>query len=396
MSAPLEGIKVLELGQFIAGPFLGLQLADLGAEVIKVERPVTGDPFRDFGMTGPKYKNYSHNFCAFNRNKLSVTLDLGEPRGQELFRRMAAKVDVVLQNYRPGVMKRLGIDYDVLSKLNPRLVYCAIAGFAEDGPYKDQPAYDAVGQAISGVLSMSVDKDDPRITGHTISDCATSLQGALGILAALFRRERTGRGSRVDISMIEASVGFMPDAFTAYTQGGIVMQPETRPAFSLGLVFKCADDQMVAIQGSSIEKFWRAMLSAVGRPDIADDPRFCDRPGRVKNFQALIQVLRPVFAVKPRAHWMDALSRADVPCAPVHSIAEAMQDPEVRHLGLFHEVEHAQYGKTTAMRRPLRIDRERESNPLPPPALGEHTDSVLKELGVQEAEIAELREARVI
>ncbi len=396
MTSPLKGIKILELGQFIAGPYTGLLLADLGAQVIKVERPGIGDPFREFGIPGQKAHGYSHHFCAFNRNKLSLTLDLSKPEGQELFRRAASKVDVVLNNYRPGVMKRLGIDYEALSALNPRLVYCAIAGFAEDGPYRDQPAYDAVGQAYSGLMGMMVDQADPRVRGHTITDQVTGMQACSGIIAALYERERTSRGSRVDITMIEASVAFMPDAFTAYTQSGVVLGPQTRAAFSLGLVFNCADDKMVSIQVSSIEKFWKALVAAIERPDVGADERFKDRPGRINNFQQLIDVLRPVFAAKPRSHWSERLTAHDVPNAPVHSIPEAMNDPEVRHLKLFHEMEHPSYGSMTALHRPLRINGERESDPVPPPALGEHTDSVLRELGFASAEIAALHSEKIL
>jgi crotonobetainyl-CoA:carnitine CoA-transferase CaiB-like acyl-CoA transferase len=396
MASPLNGIKVLELGQFIAGPFTGLQLADLGAQVIKVERPGLGDPFREFGVPGRSERGYSHHFCAFNRNKLSLTLDLGKPKGQELFRRAASKVDVVLQNYRPGVMQRLGIDYDVLSKLNPRLVYCAIAGFSEDGPYRDKPAYDAVGQAYSGLMGVSVEKEDPRVRGHTITDQVTGMQACSGVVAALYERERTGRGSRIDITMIEASLSFMPDAFTAYTQSGVVLSAQTRAAFSLGFVFNCADQKMIAIQVSSIEKFWKALIAAIERPDIGEDARFKDRPGRINNFQALIDVLRPVFAAKPHDFWMQKLDRHDVPSAPVHSIPEVIDDPEVRHLGAFHQLEHPRYGKMTALHRPWRINGERESDPLPPPALGEHTETVLQELGFAPAEIEELRNEKII
>lgn len=396
MASPLNGIKILELGQFIAGPFTGLMLADLGAQVIKVERPGLGDPFREFGIPGRSAQGYSHHFCAFNRNKLSLTLDLGKPAGQDVFRRATSKVDVVLQNFRPGVMKRLGIDYDVLSKLNPRLVYCSIAGFAEDGPYRDQPAYDAVGQAYSGLIHLSVDKEDPRVRGHTITDQVTGMQACNGVLAALFERERTGKGGRVDVTMIEASVSFMPDAFTAYTQSGVSMSSQTRAAFSLGFVFNCADEKMLSIQVSSIEKFWWALVAAIERPDIGEDSRFNTRPGRINNFQALIDVLRPVFAAKPRAYWMERLAVNDVPSAPVHSIPEVLEDPEVRYLGVFHELEHPRYGKLTAQRRPMRINGERESNPLPPPALGEHTDAVLSELGFAAAEIAELRASGIV
>ncbi|HEY5608801.1 MAG TPA: CaiB/BaiF CoA-transferase family protein [Alphaproteobacteria bacterium] len=394
MSSPLKGIRVLELGQFIAGPFMGLQLADLGAEVIKIEKPGEGEPFRVFGAN-PKMAGYSHNFCAFNRNKLSVTVDLAKPRGAELFRAMAAKADVVLENFRSGVMQRLGIDYDVLKKLNPRLVYGSIVGFAEDGPNRGQPAYDTVAQAMSGMLTLFLDPDDPRIIGPTIADQVTGMQAAAAVIAALYERERTGKGARIDITLVEASMYLMPDTFTAYTHAGLAMGPESRAAFSLSLAFACKDG-MVAMHVSSIEKFWRAMLAAVERSDLADDPRFKDRASRIKNFQTLIEVLRPVFAEKPRDPLMARMAANQVPCAKVNSVPEAMNDPEVRHLGLFHEIAHPRYGKMTAMRRSVRIDGAREADPKPPPALGEHTDKVLGDIGIQAAEIGELRANGII
>jgi len=392
MSSPLKGIRVLELGQFIAGPYAGLQLADLGATVIKIERPGGGDAFREFGFA-ENAKGYSHNFCAFNRNKLSVTLDVNSPRGQEAFLRMARQADVVLENFRPGVMKRLGLDYQVLREANPRLITCSIAGFAGDGPYGDRPAYDAVGQALSGLMSLFVDPKDPRTLGPTLSDQVTGMQACMAVLAALHDRGRTGKGARVEVTMVEASMALIPDSFTAYTHAGHVMQPESRAAVSLSFAFACADGKLIAIHVSSMEKFWRALLDAIERPDIAEDARFRDRMGRIKNYQALVGTLRPVFAQKPRAYWAERLAVHDVPAAVVHSIPEAMDEPEVKHLGMLHELTHPQYGKQTAMRRATRIDGERESSPLPPPALGEHTGAVLAEFGFSESEIAELRGA---
>lgn len=395
MSSPLKGIRVLELGQFIAGPYAGLQLADLGATVIKVERPDGGDAFREFGFAA-NARGYSHNFCAFNRNKLSVTLDVNSPRGQQAFLRMARQADVVLENFRPGVMKRLGLDYARLSEANPRLVYCSIAGFAGDGPYGDRPAYDAVGQALSGLMSLFVDPKDPRTLGPTLSDQVSGMQACMAVLGALYQRERTGRGARVEVTMVEASMALIPDSFTAYTHAGHVMQPESRAAVSLSFAFACAGGKLIAIHVSSMEKFWRALLDAVGRPDLGEDPRFRDRMGRIKNYQALVDTLRPVFAAKPREYWAERLAACDVPAAVVHSIPEAMEEPEVKHLGMFHELSHERYGKRTAMRRASRIDGERESQPLPPPALGEHTETVLRDFGFAANEIAELRGAGAI
>jgi formyl-CoA transferase len=390
MSSPLKGIRVLELGQFIAGPYAGLQLADLGAKVIKVERPAGGDAFREFGFAASA-KGYSHNFCAFNRNKLSLTLDVGSPRGQEAFRRMARQADVVLENFRPGVMKRLGFDWETLRASNPRLVYCSISGFAEDGPYRERPAYDAVGQALSGLLSLFLDPKDPRTLGPTLSDQVSGMQACMAVLGALYERERTGRGARVEVTMVDASMALIPDAFTAYTHAGHIMGPESRAAVSLSFAFACADGKLLAIHVSSMEKFWRALLEAVERPDIGRDPRFSERMGRIKNYEALVQALRPVFLARPREYWAKRLAAHDVPSAVVHSIPEAMEEPEVKHLGMLHQLTHPRYGRMTAMRRASRIDGERESEPLPPPALGEHSDAVLREFGFTPNEIAELR-----
>jgi crotonobetainyl-CoA:carnitine CoA-transferase CaiB-like acyl-CoA transferase len=395
MSSPLKGIRVLELGQFIAGPYAGLQLADLGATVIKIERPDGGDAFRAFGFAAAA-KGYSHNFCAFNRNKLSLTLDINSPRGREAFQRMSRQADVVLENFRPGVMKRLGLDYESLRKVNPRLICCSISGFAEDGPYGDRPAYDAVGQALSGLLSLFVDPKDPRTLGPTLSDQITGMQACMAVLAALHERNRTGKGARVEVTMVEASMALIPDSFTAYTHAGHVMQPESRAAVSLSFAFACADGKLLAIHVSSMEKFWKALLAAVERPDIGEDERFRDRMGRIKNYQALVDVLRPLFAAKPRQYWAERLAAHDVPAAVVHSIPEAIEEPEVKHLGMLHELNHPRYGRQTAMRRASRIDGERESDPLPPPALGEHTDRVLQEFGFEANEIAELRTAGAI
>jgi formyl-CoA transferase len=392
VSSPLKGVRVLELGQFIAGPYAGLQLADLGATVIKIERPGGGDAFREFGFAA-NAKGYSHNFCAFNRNKLSVTLDVNSPRGQEAFRKMARQADVVIENFRPGVMKRLGFGYDALRDANPRLIYCSIAGFAEDGPYGDRPAYDAVGQALSGLMSLFVDPKDPRTLGPTLSDQVTGMQACMAVLAALYERGRTGKGARVEVTMVEASMALIPDSFTAYTHAGHVMQPESRAAVSLSFAFACADGKLIAIHVSSMEKFWRALLDAVERPDIGEDARFANRMGRIKNYEALVQTLRPVFAAKPREYWAEKLAAHDVPAAVVHSIPEAIEEPEVKHLGMLHELNHPRYGKKTAMRRASRIDGERESSPLPPPALGEHTDAVLRDFGFAAEEIEVLRAA---
>lgn len=395
MDDPLSGIRVLECGQFIAGPFAGMLLADLGAEVVKIERPGSGDPFRHFG-TGGKANAYSHNFCAFNRNKQSLTLDIARAEGQALFRRLAARADVVLDNFRPGVMQRLGLGPEALRAVNPRLITCAITGFAPDGPNADRPAYDGVGQAVSGMLHTLLDPEDPRMRGPTIADQLAGMQAAQGVLAALLRRERTGVGGHVGITLADAAIYHMPDAFTALTLSGFAMQAETRAAFSLSFVFRCADGRLLAVQLSSTEKFWHAFLAALERPDIGQDPRFADRAGRIRHFRTLVEVLRPVLATRPREEWLARLAARDVPAAAVNDIAEAMADPETVHAGMFHEHADAAHGRQVLMRRAVRIDGRREARALPPPLLGEHTEAILRDAGLTAEEIAALRAAGVV
>ncbi len=392
---PLAGITVLELGQFIAGPYAAQQLADLGARVIKIERPGQGDPFRLY-VTRPRIPGYGHNFLAFNRNKLSVALDLQQPQGCEVFLRLAARADVVLENFRAGVLDRLGIGYDALRAANPRVVYCSISGFSEDGPYRERPSFDTVGQALSGMLYLFTDPADPRMRGPTIADQATALQASNAVLAALLARASSGRGARIDISMLDAAVHFMPDAFTAYTESGIEMDPETRTSYSHSFVLRCADEKLLAIHVGGPDRLWAALLTAIGDAALAADPRFKLRHDRIANFAALIEALRPLFRARPREEWLRRLAAQDVASAEINTIPEAMRDPEIRHVGLFEQVERPGYGTLTMLRRAARINGAREPGQRVPPLLGEHTELVLREVGYNDQAIGALRAASVI
>ena len=395
MESPLQGVTVLELTAYIAGPYAGQQLADLGARVIKVERPGTGDPFRLF-VTAGNVDGYAHNFCAFNRNKQSLTIDLQSETGKALFLSLAAKADVVLENFRAGVMDRIGLGCDVLRAQNPGLVYCSISGFSEDGPYRERPAFDTVGQALSGLLHLFTDPADPRMRGPTITDQITALQASNAIVAALYGRKSTGVGARIDISMLDAAISYMPDSFTAWTQAGIDMQPEARTAWSHSFVFMCADHRMIAIHTGGPEAMWRGMLNAVEAQVLGDDPRFSSRPARVKNFRALIEEFRPYFMKRPRAEWMQRFIAEDVPVAEIHTIPEAMEDPEVVHSKLFRRVMHPKHGEMVVLGRTARINGSREPNPILPPLLGEHTQLVLRDFGFSDEDIAKLREERTV
>jgi len=393
--SPLAGTTVIELGQFIAGPYAAQILADLGARVIKIERPRVGDPFRLF-VTEPRMDGYGHNFLAFNRNKESVAVDLQKPEGVALVKSLVAKADVLVENFRAGVLERLGLGYEALKAINPRLVYCAISGFSEDGPYKDRPAFDTVGQALSGMLYLFTDPADPRMRGPTIADQATAMQASNAILAALLGRERSGKGAKIEISMIEAAIHFMPDAFTALTESSIDMHSETRTSYSHAFVLRCADDKLLAIHVGGPDRLWEALCAAVDDPDIGVNPLFRKRHSRIANYAKLIDAMRPVFAKRTRAEWLKRLADHDVASAEINTVGEAVVDPEVVHLGLFEKRERLGYGEMTMLRRAPRINGAREPQQKLPPLLGEHTEAVLAEFGYDEKKLVSLREQKVI
>lgn len=392
--SPLQGVKVLELTQYIAGPFAGQQLADFGADVIKIERPGSGDPFRTY-IGGKDIQDYGVHYRAYNKNKKSVTLDLQNPAARDIFRRLAAEADAVLENFRPGVMDRLGIGYDDLRKTNPRLIYCSVAGFSSDGPYRDRPAFDTVGQALSGILYTFVDPDEPKLRGPTLADQATALQASNAIMAALYGRSVSGVGSRIDITMVDASVGFIPDFHSYYTDAGVSMEPDSRASVSQAVIMRCTDG-MISFQLAGLTRAWGGLCRAMGHPELADDPRFSERPIRVQNWSELLDVMRPIFAGHSRSHWEERLGAEGIPYSPVLSIPEVHEDPEVKHSELFQQVQHPLAGTVTMMRRPARIDRSRGPQQALPALLGEHNDSVLADLGYSSSEIAALRADGVI
>jgi crotonobetainyl-CoA:carnitine CoA-transferase CaiB-like acyl-CoA transferase len=392
---PLQGITVIELGQFIAGPMAGQQLADFGARVIKIERPGTGDPFRTYDAAR-RIENYGYNFRAYNRKKLSVALDIQSPEGAAVLKRLIKKVDVVLENFRPGVMERAGLGYDVMRSLNENIVYCSISGFAEDGPNRSRPAFDTIGQALSGMLHLFVDPSMPVMRGPTIVDQATGLQAAVAILAQLVGRNKAGRGARIDISMVDAAIGFIPDVLAAHTDVGLKINTTTRSASSQAFVMACGDGKLIAVQLGGLHKNWIALTNALGRPDFVEDERFKLRPHRVANWLTLMEEFRPVFNTQPRDVWVERLLAADLPCSEVRDISEVLDGSEVRHSKLFEAREHPQAGPLTMMKRVARIDNSRGPEQPLPALLGEHNDAILGEIGYAREEIQQLRDSGVL
>ncbi len=382
MTPPLSGIKVVELTTMITGPLAGMMLADLGADVVKIENPDGGDTFRSFrgGL-------YSPHFCGYNRNKRSLTLDLRSDLGRRAFERLIARSDVLLINFRPGVLDRLGYPDDRLTAINARLIRCHITGFGATGPYADRPAYDAVSQALAGMSSLFVSPDDPRITGPTIADNVTGYHACYGIMAALFERERTGAARRIDVNMLESTIAFMPDPFGYYTQMNMVSDPHLRPHTSQSYAFRCADGKLITIHLSSQAKFWEDFVATIGRPDMLEHPAMKTRVQRIDNFDIVHAMAAEEFAKHPRSHWLDAFAKVDVPFAPVYDVTEVFDDPQVRHLDTFFALDHRDMGRLTAIRRPVRFDGSRSDQPaVAAPTLGEHTAEILRELGLSEEE----------
>ncbi len=365
MTKVLRDIRVVEHGTFITGPLAGMVLADLGAEVIKIELPGTGDPFRAFdnGL-------YSPHFQAYNRNKKSLALDTRQTEGRRVFDELIRSADVYIQNFRPNVAEKLGCGAERLMAINPRLVYGSISGFGPDGPEVDRPTYDTVAQAISGYLSMFIAPEDPHVVGPAVADSITGITAACGILAALHERNSTGKGRMVETSMLESMVYFSTEHFSRYFVTGQVTGPFDRSKLAQSYAMMCADGKMVAFHLSSPEKFWDGLLRAVGRPDMATDPRFAGRMDRVANQPELRRELQGEFLKRPLSEWLVLLRSNDVPHAPIRAVDEVLEEPQVKHLGLERHMVHPTEGALRAIRRPIVYDGDRDGiEVLPAPVL---------------------------
>jgi crotonobetainyl-CoA:carnitine CoA-transferase CaiB-like acyl-CoA transferase len=367
----LRGVRVLEQGTFITGPACGMLLGDLGADVIKIEQPGTGDPFRAF-----KGGLYSPHFQTYNRNKRSITLNPKEPPDRERLHALVRTADVYIQNFRPGVAEQLGVGEQQLRALNPRLIYCSISGFGATGPSADRPSYDTVAQAASGYLKLLVNPANPRVVGPAIADAVTGFYAAYGVLGALYERSRTGQGRKVEVSMLEAMTHWNLDAFTHFYSAGEVMGPFSRPRVSQSYVMECKDGKWVALHMSSPEKFWQGLANAIERPGIFADPRFATREARIAHQEAMIEVLAERFATRTRTEWCNRLLAEDVPHAPMYDTDEALEDPQARHLQLLVSARHPTMGEFRTVRPPVSFDGERSLSVRPPPTLGEHNGEI--------------------
>jgi len=391
MKGCLEGIRVLELGNFISGPYGACLLSDLGAEVIKVENPKGGDPFRGWDLGGDQ-----PNFWAFNRGKKSITLNLQTAEGREVFYALVKKSDIVMENYRPGVTKKLGIDYETLRKLNDRIICCSITGTGPTGPYVNRPAYDTVGQGLGGMLSVLMDAKDPRPIGPAYADSLSGMFSALGVLGALVARAQTGKGQQIDATMAGSVLAFLIAPATETLAHGQPPGPYTRPRHSQTYAFSSSDGLPFAIHLSSPQKFWEGLCKAAGHPELIEDPRFNTRPNRRKNYDELSKTFGEIFREKSRAYWMDQLETNDVPHTPVYNLQEVFQDPQIKHMGMEIEIERKNKPSIRTVKFPLEYSDTKMSHPTAPPELGEHNAEFLTSLGYDDKKITEFKEKGII
>jgi len=372
----LQGIRVVDLGTFITGPCAAMMLADLGADVIKVESP-EGDPYRSY-----QGGQYSPHFQAYNRNKRSLALDLKTPADLDVLETLVREADVLIQNFRPGTAERLGAGADRMHELNERLVYCSISGFGSSGPYVNRPSYDSVAQALSGFLSVVVDRSRPRFLGPALADAITGIYASFGMLGALVQRGRTGRGCAVEVSMLEAMAHFAVEPFAAYFDLGTVPSSTDRPRLAQAYILRTADDRLLALHLSSLEKFWLGLVTAMESPTLAADPRFATREARIANYETLADVLNSLFSQRPLAVWAERLGRNDVPFAPVNSIDQVIEDPQVGHLGLIVPVQQPQRAEH-AVRPPIQFGGVRATSVRAAPLLDEHGPAIRQRLDAQ-------------
>ena len=406
MAGPLSHIRVLDLTRVLAGPWCAQNLADLGADVIKVERPKKGDDSRAFGPpwvkdeSGKETTESAYFMCA-NRGKRSITIDVSKPAGQAIVRELAEKADVVLENYKTGDLDRYGLGYKDLSKINPAIIYCSITGFGQTGPYREKPGYDFMVQGMGGFMSVTGERDNkpgggPQRAGVPIVDIMTGMYATISVCAAIAHRAETGVGQHIDMALLDTQVAILAN------QGGNFLatgEPpgrlgNTHPNIVPYQSVKTKDGAIILACGN--DNLFNRLCQEADANHLPKDPRFATNAARVTNRDALDEVLEPIMMKRTTAEWVDALEKAGVPCGPINNLKEVFENPQVQARGLKIEMQHKTAGKVPLIRGPMRFSETPVEHKLPPPTLGQHTDEVLTILGKSPEEIAKLKSDGIV
>jgi len=395
MVRPLEGIKVLDLSRALAGPYCTMMLADMGAEVIKIEMPERGDDSRAWGP--PFVEGESAYFISVNRNKKSITLNLKKDKSVEIIHRLIKQSDVLIENFRPGTMEKLSLSYDEVKEINPKIIYCSISGFGQDGPYRLLPGMDQVLQGMGGLMSITGEPDGPPIkVGVAVADIAGGMFAAYGIVIALFNRETGGKGQMIDLSLLDCQVAWLTYRAGSFFASGEIPKPlgSGHPVIVPYQAFKAKDVYINVAAGN--DQLWQKFCKAIGLENVMNEQRFATNAMRVKNREEIIEIIGDVICTKKADEWLKILTEAGVPCGPIYNMDKIFSDPQVLHREMVKELEHPTAGKVKVTGIPIKLSNTPGEILKAPPILGQHTKEILSELGFKEIEIEKLYEEKVI
>ena len=392
ISGALEGTTCIDVSGHVAGPYASSLLGDLGCDVIKIELPNGGDTHRG---RNPKYEGYGPSFRALNRNKKSVTLNLREKKAREILLELLVGADIFLENFRPPTRKHFALDYHELAKLNSRLIHCSISGYGQSGPYRDKPGFDTIGQALSGMMSLVTDLDDPKVAGISFVDHSAGIFAAHGIMAALLARAKTGQGQFIDVSLLQVAIAFIESHVADYLNGGEAVSRENFPKGRIYSLLDCAKKPfMVHLSGHN--EAWEGLLKAGELDSLIGDPRFATRKLRTDRHSEIVKILRDAFAKKARDYWLPRLDADSIPNAPINTIQEVFDNPQIKHLGIPKQIEHPKMGTSNLVGSPINMTGTPAKLFRPAPLLGENTEEVLARLGYDGEAIKALRAGGVI
>lgn len=394
MGKALQGVRVLDLTRVLAGPYASMILGDLGAEVIKIETPNGGDDARGYG---PFLNGESAYFMSINRNKKSLTLNLKKQEGKDIFLKMVKEADIIIENYRPGTMEKLGLGYEELEKVNPRIIYAASSGFGHTGPYSQRAAYDLIVQGMGGIMSLTGEPDGvPTRVGASIGDITSGLFTVIGILSAINHRHETGKGQKVDVAMLDCQVAILENAIARYAVTGKSPKPtgNRHPSISPFAVFAAKDGYLVVAAGN--DQLWKKWCYTVGREELAEDPRFMTNNDRTENWDQLEKIASAIIAERKVDDWLRLFEEAGIPSGPINDVEQVMQHPQIIAREMLIHQDHPVAGRFLMPGIPVKLSKTPGTIDLPAPLLGQHSESILSKLGFSNDEITRLKKENVI